>query len=72
MLDKARAAGVSVQRQKFVDFGKSIELYEGVEEWFDLINQLGQEEGVIIQHYINSSGLKELIVSRNICLYIYV
>ena len=50
MLDKARAAGVSVQRQKFVDFGKSIELYEGVEEWFDLINQLGQEEGVIIQH----------------------
>ena len=66
MLDKARAAGVSVQRQKFVDFGKSIELYEGVEEWFDLINQLGQEEGVIIQHYINSSGLKEMIEGTKI------
>ena len=66
MLDKARAAGVSVQRQKFVDFGKSIELYEGVEEWFDLINQLGQEEGVIIQHYINSSGLKEMIEATKI------
>ena len=66
MLDKARAAGVSVQRQKFVDFGKSIELYEGVEEWFDLINQLGQEEGVIIQHYYNSSGLKEMIEGTKI------
>ena len=66
MLDKARAAGVSVQRQKFVDFGKSIELYEGVKEWFDLINQLGQEEGVIIQHYINSSGLKEMIEGTKI------
>ena len=50
MLDKARAAGVSVQRQ----------------EWFDLINQLGQEEGVIIQHYINSSGLKEMIEGTKI------
>lgn len=66
MLDKARAAGVSVQRQKFVDFGGSIELYNGVEEWFDLINQLGNEEGVIIQHYINSSGLKEMIEGTKI------
>lgn len=66
MLDKARAAGVSVQRQKFVDFGSSIELYNGVQEWFDLINQLGYEEGVIIQHYINSSGLKEMIEGTTI------
>lgn len=65
MLDKARAAGVSVQRQKFVDFGGSI-LYNGVEEWFDLINQLGNEKGVTIQHYINSSGLKEIIEGTKI------
>ena len=66
MLDKAHAAKVSVKRQKFIDFGKSIELYNGVEEWFDLINQLGKEEGVTIQHYINSSGLKEMIEGTSI------
>lgn len=66
MLDKARAAKVSVKREKFIDFGKSIELYNGVEEWFDLINQLGKEEGVTIQHYINSSGLKEMIEGTTI------
>lgn len=66
MLDKAHAAKVSVKRQKFIDFGKSIELYNGVEEWFDLINQLGKEEGVTIQHYINSSGLKEMIEGTTI------
>ena len=66
MLDKAHAARVSVKRQKFIDFGKSIELYNGVEEWFDLIDQLGKDEGVIIQHYINSSGLKEMIEGTTI------
>lgn len=66
MLDKAHAAKVSVKKQKFIDFGKSIELYNGVEEWFDLINQLGKEEGVTIQHYINFSGLKEMIEGTTI------
>lgn len=61
MLDKARAAGVSVKKQQFVDFGKNIELYEGVVDWFDLINKIGKDNHVEIQHYINSSGLKEMI-----------
>ena len=61
MLDKARAAHVSIKRQQFVDFGKSIELYKGVEEWFGLINELGKKAGVNIEHYINSSGLREMI-----------
>lgn len=66
MIDKARAAKVSIKREQFVDFGKSIELYKGVEEWFDLINQMGKNEGVTIQHYINSSGLKEMIEGTKI------
>ena len=66
MIDKARAAHVSIKREQFVDFGKSIELYKGVEEWFELINQIGKKEGVIIQHYINSSGLKEMIEGTKI------
>ena len=61
MVEKARAAGVSIKRQQFVSFGKSIELFKGVLEWFSLINALGNNLGVCIEHYINSSGLKEMI-----------
>lgn len=66
MLDKAHAAQVSIKRQQFVDFGKNIELYKGVEEWFEHINQLGKDNGVNIEHYINSSGLKEMIEGTKI------
>ncbi len=66
MIDKAKAARVSIKRRQFNDFGSSIELYEGVEEWFDAINRLGEENGVSIEHYINSSGLKEMIEGTRI------
>jgi hypothetical protein len=61
MLDKAAATHVSIKREQFVEFGKSIELYNGVDAWFDKINELGKENGVAIEHYINSSGLEEMI-----------
>ncbi|MBP5758582.1 MAG: haloacid dehalogenase-like hydrolase, partial [Bacteroidales bacterium] len=61
MLEKARAAHVSVKREQFVEFGKSVQLYKGVEQWFELINALGNEYGIKVEHYINSSGLKEMI-----------
>lgn len=66
MIDKARAAKISIKRQQFVDFGKGIELYTGVEEWFELVNKLGKEIGINIEHYINSSGLKEMIEGTKI------
>ena len=61
MFDEARKAGISLQREKFRSFGKSIELFEGVREWFGLINEYGRQHGVSIEHYINSSGLAEMI-----------
>ncbi|MCH4155843.1 MAG: haloacid dehalogenase-like hydrolase [Muribaculaceae bacterium] len=61
MIDKAKAAKVSIKRSQFMEFGKSIELFDGVREWFGTVNQLGDELGVKIEHYINSSGLKEMI-----------
>lgn len=41
--------------------GKNIELFPGVEEWFDRINEYGKKYGITIEHYIISSGLKEII-----------
>ena len=61
MIDEARAKGISLTRDSFVSFGKDIALYPGVKEWFSLINEYGRRRGVIVEHYINSSGQTELI-----------
>ena len=41
--------------------GAKVKLFPGVNTWFDRINQYGEENGVIVEHYIISSGLKEMI-----------
>ena len=42
-------------------FGKEIKFFKGVEEWFDLINKVGKEHGIIVEHYLISAGLLEII-----------
>ena len=66
MIDEARKKGISLTRDSFVSFGKHIELYEGVHHWFSLINEYGRRHGVVIEHYINSSGQTELIEGTSI------
>jgi len=61
MHDEARKNGIKLTREDFRRYGKDIKLYEGVREWFHNVNQYGREHGVIIEHYINSSGLTEII-----------
>ena len=61
MIHEARAKGVSLRREAFRESGRNIPFYKGVEEWFDRINEYGRERGIKILHYINSSGLKEII-----------
>lgn len=61
MLDKARAAHVPVHKRNFVDFGRSVSLFDGVESWFDRINGYGKERGLKVQHFIISSGIREMI-----------
>ena len=61
MFDEAKKSGIKLRREDFLRFGRNIELFDGVREWFRLINRYGDEHGVKIEHYINSSGLKEII-----------
>ncbi len=61
MIHEAHAKGLSLRREAFQESGKRVELYPGVMEWFDRINAYGAERGVRVLHYINSSGLKEII-----------
>ncbi len=61
MLDKAEAAQVPVHKRNFIEFGRSVTLFEGVEGWFDRINAYGKERGLKVQHFIISSGIREMI-----------
>ena len=66
MVDKAQENGISIRRQQFVEFGRGIGFFPGVEQWFDLINRKGAEMGVNVEHYIISSGMKEIIEGSSI------
>lgn len=48
-------------RQKFMDYGAEVALFPGVQNWFERIRTYGENRGVIVEHYIISSGLKEMI-----------
>jgi len=66
MLETARAAHVSIRREEFVKMGKDLKFFPGVEGWFDRVDRLGDELGVCIEHYIISSGLREIIEGSSI------
>lgn len=61
MFDEAHKKGIKLRRKDFQRFGSKIELFPGVKEWFSLVNEYGESKGVKIEHYINSSGLAEMI-----------
>ena len=66
MIREAKAKGLSLRREAFRESGRKVELFPGVEEWFERINRYGEALGVRILHYINSSGLKEIIEGTKI------
>lgn len=66
MLEKARAAHVPVRKKDIVTYGKKLQLFKGVEAWFDRINQYGKLGGIRVSHHIISSGLREMISGTSI------
>lgn len=70
MLRKAQQdKRLKTTKSAFRAYGNSIELYHGLDTWFDRVDAYGKQRGVKIEHYIISSGLKEMIegtkISRN-------
>lgn len=52
---------IVLTRKTLRDYGAKVKLFPGVEEWFERIREFGKKQGVIVEHYIISSGLKEMI-----------
>ena len=69
MVEKARQTGVPLTREALVACGKDVEYHPGVEGWFERINRYAEEAGVEVEHYVLSSGLKEIIEGTSISKY---
>ena len=61
MIRESEKRNMPLTREKLINMGKDIVLYPGVEDWFRRINAFGAEQGVQVEHYVISSGLKEII-----------
>ena len=69
MVEKAHQTGIPLTRESLVACGKDVEYHPGVEGWFERINRYAEEAGVEVEHYVLSSGLKEIIDGTTIAKY---
>lgn len=61
MVKISKDKNIPLLRQNLVDMGKNVELFKGVEGWFDRITEFGKDNGMQVEHYVISSGMKEII-----------
>ena len=66
MVKKTMDNGSTLKREYLNKMGDDVELFPGVSEWFNRINEYGKKRGIIVEHYIISSGLKEIIEGSKI------
>ncbi len=69
MVKISRDKNIPLQRKTLVNMGKNVELFDGVAQWFDRITEFGKKYGVQVEHYVISSGMKEIIEGTNISKY---
>ena len=61
MIRESHGRNLPFTRESLVKMGRDIVLFPGVREWFARINAFGAQQGVRVEHYIISSGLREII-----------
>lgn len=66
MVKLAKEKGIKLTRKELNKMGENIEYFKGVETWFKRINAYGENLGVKVEHYIISSGTKEILEGAKI------
>ncbi len=69
IIERAKEMNIKVTHEWLKEMGKDIKLYNGVLDWFERITNYGKEMGLDIEHYIVSSGNKEIIEGTPIAKY---
>lgn len=63
---QAAEGNLIFNKRTLADCGAKVGLFPGVRDWFERIRQYGSAQGVIVEHYIISSGLKEMIEGTSV------
>ena len=66
MMVQEAEGNVLFTKRTLEEYGARVVLFPGVEHWFERIRAYGEQHGVIVEHYIISSGLKEMIEGTSV------
>ena len=66
MIEECRTQNIRLDRDFLVRCGHDMQLFPGVQDWFARINAFGESLGVTVEHYVISSGLREIIEGSGI------
>ena len=69
MLKKAAEKNIPITRKAFMELGNEIQFFKGVESWFERINTFGASLGINVEHYIISSGVRDIVYGTSIAKY---
>lgn len=69
MLNEAKKHNKVITKEYLYSLGSDINFFPGILTWFERINEYGESLGLKIEHYIISSGLREIIKGTKISKY---
>lgn len=66
MVRMSREKNIPLLRNDLVEMGANVEFFESVKDWFKRISDFGKNLGMQVEHYVISSGMKEIIEGTEI------
>ncbi len=66
MIRECKKKNIPITKEYLHSLGKDIKFFNGVTTWFSRINAYGKLRGINVEHYIISSGTKEIIDGTSI------
>ena len=69
MLIKAKEKNIPIKEEVFMKYGEKITFFEGVETYFERINAYAAAQNLHLEHFIISSGLREIVKGTRIAKY---
>ncbi len=66
MMVESKKRNIRLTKDFLFSLGKSVKFFPGLTTWFERINKYGEQQGVTVEHYIITSGTKEIIEGTTI------
>lgn len=61
MIQSAKEKGIKITKDYLRECGKNIKFFPGVSTWFKRMNEYAESQGIILEHYLVSSGTLEIV-----------